>query len=102
MIENLENMLASGDDSPMLRFGLGSAYYHQGDFDRAIIHLQACIEQDSNYSAAYKVLGQSLAKAGAIEKARLTYEKGLRVSEEKGDKQTEKEIRVFLKRLERL
>ena len=100
--DNLEKMLASGNDSPMLRFGLGSAYYNQGKFDRAIVHLESCIEQNPNYSAAYKMLGRALSAAEAHEKARQTYTRGLAIAEQQGDKQTAKEISVFLKRLDKI
>ena len=38
-IKNFEAMLARGQDSGLLRFGLGSAYLGQDDPDRAIPHL---------------------------------------------------------------
>jgi len=94
-------MLASGRDDAMLRFGLGSAYYNEGKAEEAAIHLQACIEHDAGYSAAYKLLGRSLMQSGNNEEARTVFESGLPIAIQKGDKQTEKEINTFLKKLNR-
>ena len=99
--DNLEKLLASGQDSPMLRFGLGSAYFNDKQFEKAAPHLKACIEQDPDYSAAYKFLGKALMKLGDSEQAKAVFETGLPVAERKGDKQTEREILAFLKKLNR-
>ena len=56
MLESLEKMLAKGMDNPMLRFGLGKGYLDAGDAAQAATHLQRCVEQDPNYSAAWKPL----------------------------------------------
>jgi Tfp pilus assembly protein PilF len=99
--DNLEKMLASGRDSAMLRFGLGSAYFNQRQFLEAIEHLRACIEQDANYTAAYKLLGKSLMKSKQPELAQEVFERGLPVALAQGDKQTEREIKAFLAKLSR-
>jgi Tfp pilus assembly protein PilF len=98
--ENLENMLVSGRDDAMLRFGLGSAYFNDKNFADAIPHLLACIAHDKNYSAAYKFLGKALIKIGDGVQAKTVFETGLPIAVEKGDKQTEREILAFLKKLE--
>jgi Tfp pilus assembly protein PilF len=99
--EALEKMLAKGMDNALLRFGLGKAYLDAGEFARAAEHLQRCVEFDPQYSAAWKLLGQAWNKQGRPEQARTAWEQGMRVAAEKGDKQAEKEIRVFLRRLDK-
>lgn len=99
--ENLEKMLANGQDSAMLRFGLGSAYFNDKQFEQAVPHLRACIEQDPDYSAAYKFLGKALIKLGEGDEAKAILKAGLPVAIAKGDKQTEREIEAFLKKLSR-
>ena len=99
MIEKLLKMLASGRDDPMLRFGLGSALFKENRFDEAIEHLKACIAQDANYSAAYKLLGRSLMAQGRLDEAGRVFEQGLQVARAQGDKQAEKEITVFQKKM---
>lgn len=99
--EALEKMLAKGMDNALLRFGLGKGYLDAAEFARAAEHLQRCVEFDAQYSAAWKLLGQALNKQGLSAEARAAWQQGLRVAEEKGDKQAGKEISVFLKRLDK-
>ncbi|GLK60765.1 MULTISPECIES: tetratricopeptide repeat protein [Azotobacter] len=101
MLESLEKMLAQGVDSPLLRFGLGKGYLDAGDAPRAAGHLRRCVELDPNYSAAWKLLGKALQAAGDLDGARLAWELGLEVAGRRGDRQAEKEMTVFLKRLDR-
>lgn len=97
--ENLEKMLAAGRDDAMLRFGLGSAYFNNKEFENAVPHLQACIAHDAGYSAAYKLLGKALYKIGKNEEAKKVFQAGLPIAVNKGDKQTEREILAFLNKL---
>lgn len=99
LTENLENMLAAGNDSAMLRFGLGSAYFSNKQYQLAIPHLQKCIDMDDSHSAAYKLLGKAQMKLGLSEQANTTLAVGLEKSIQNGDKQTEREIQVFLNKL---
>lgn len=96
MVENLEKMLAKGRDDAMLRFGLGSAHFNEGNFPLAVSHLEACLAQDASYSAAYKLLGKAYLLVGEPGKAISTFEAGLPVAEKQGDKQSQKEMRVFM------
>lgn len=99
--EALEKMLAKGMDNALLRFGLGKGYLDAGDFARAAEHFQRCVAFDPNYSAAWKLLGQALNKQDLPTEARTAWTQGLRAAQAKGDKQAEKEIGVFLKRLDK-
>ena len=100
-LQNLEQMLASGQDNALLRFALGSAFIRHGRHEQAAQHLARAVELDPGYSAAWKLLGRALADSGALEQAREAYEKGIAVARRKGDVQAEKEMTVFLKRLQR-
>jgi predicted Zn-dependent protease len=99
MIKNFEAMLAAGQDNALLRYSLGSACLKAGDITRAVAHLAEAVRQDPNYSAAWKSYGKALAGQGDVEAAARAYETGIRVAEEKGDKQAAKEMGVFLRRL---
>ncbi len=96
MVDNLESMLATGRDDAMLRFGLGSAYFNDKDFDSAIRHLEACLEHDGGYSAAYKLLGKAHLQKGDQADAIRVFETGLPIAVSAGDKQSQKEMEVFL------
>ena len=98
-ISALKKLLEQGQDSVILRFGLGNALFKSGQAAEAIPHLKAALEFDPDYSAAWKILGKALVETGDKEEAITVYEKGLLVSDKKGDRQAVKEINVFLKRL---
>ncbi len=99
MIESFEKMLAQGKDNPLLRFSLGNEYLKAGLVDQAALHLRAAVAQDSNYSAAWKLLGKALAEAHDEAGARGAYGNGIAAANANGDKQAAKEMGVFLKRL---
>jgi Tfp pilus assembly protein PilF len=99
MIENFEKMLADGQDSALLRYGLGGEYFKQGDAAMAAEHLARAVQLDKGYSAAWKLYGKVLTELGRDAQAVAVYEKGIEAAEAKGDKQAAKEMQVFLKRL---
>jgi len=101
LIDNLEAMLARGRDDALLRYSLGGEYLKLNQFDKAAEHLRKALTHDPKYSAAWKLLGKALAEAGHKDEAIKAYEDGIKVAEEKGDKQTAKEMGVFLKRLQK-
>ncbi|WP_252272332.1 tetratricopeptide repeat protein [Pseudomonas subflava] len=100
--ESLEKLLARGVDNALLRFGLGKAYLDGNQPDAAAKHLQKCLGFDPNYSAAWKLLGQACQRREMFEEARQAWHNGLEVARKRGDKQTEKEMMVFLRRLEKV
>lgn len=100
-INNLENMLASGQDTALLRLTLGNAFIRHGKFDQAVQHLARAVELDPGYSAAWKAYGKALAELGRSDEAAATYRKGITVAHGRGDKQAAREMEVFLKRLEK-
>ena len=101
MRESLEKMLAKGVDNPLLRFGLGKAWLDEGNGAEAAVHLARCVEQDPKYSAAWKLLGKAYQLAGDLPAARKAWEKGTQAAQAHGDKQAEKEMAVFLKKLDK-
>ena len=100
-IETFESLLAEGKDTPILRFSLGSLYAKQGNLDLAIRHFGAALQQDPEYSAAWKHYAGALAEKGLTPEAARAYEDGIAVAEKKGDMQAAREMGVFLKRLRR-
>ncbi|MCM2320411.1 MAG: tetratricopeptide repeat protein [Pseudomonas sp.] len=97
----LEKLLAAGHDNALLRFGLGNAHLDTGDAAQALPHLQRCVEFDPNYSAAWKLLGKAQAMLGDNDAARTAWQQGLDAARRHGDKQAEKEMTVFLRKLDK-
>jgi Tfp pilus assembly protein PilF len=101
LIDNLQALLARGQDGALLRYSLGAEYLKQARPDQAVEHLRRALEQDPNHSAAYKLLGRALTELGQEDEARQAYEAGIRVAQDKGDIQAAKEMTVFLRRLKK-
>lgn len=101
MIERLEAMLARGEDTALLRFSLGNARLGNGEPAVAAEHLRAAVNHNSDYSAAWKQLGKALTQAGRTAEAFEAYQAGIAAAERQGDVQAGKEMRVFLKRLQK-
>lgn len=98
-IKTFEAMLESGQDSDMLRFTLGNAYFAEEKHVQAITHLREAVTINPGYSSAWKVLGRSLAAIGSLDEALDAFDQGLQIASQNGDKQVEKEITVFRKRV---
>lgn len=98
-IDALEDMLARGKDSAMLRLTLAQAYERDRDYGRAVLHLERALEQDPHYSAAWKLLGKVQLAQGQPDLARATWKRGLAVALERKDMQVVRELEVFLKKL---
>jgi len=101
MIDNLEGMLARGQDNALLRYSLGSEYLKAGDCETAVAHLAQAVAQDPQYSAAWKLYGKALAAAGRDAEALTVFDQGIAVAEAKGDIQAAKEMKVFRKRAQK-
>ena len=98
-IDTFEAMLAKGQDSEMLRYTLGNAYFNEEKFPEAVEHLSKAVELKADYSAAWKMYGRALAGAGQLEEAKAAFDQGEEVALGNGDKQAAKEINVFRKRV---
>jgi len=101
LIANLEKLLGTPRDGALLRYSLGSEYLKAGQRERGIEHLREALRRDPQYSAAWKTLGRALADAGLSDDARAAYARGIEAARAKGDRQAEKEMTVFARRLER-
>ena len=99
--QRFEALLASGKDNALLRFGLGMHYLKAGEHLRAAEHLRRAVEQDRDYSAAWKLLGKALVEGGDPRGAADAYRAGIEAAQRRGDKQAAKEMTVFLRRLEK-
>ncbi len=99
--ESLERLLTQGTDNALLRYTLGNAYLKAGDLQRALVHLKLAVEHDSAYSAGWKAYAKALAADGREDDAAAAYRRGIAVAEKHGDIQAAKEMRVFLKRLDK-
>ncbi|TLY50260.1 MAG: tetratricopeptide repeat protein [Gammaproteobacteria bacterium] len=100
-IERLRQMCGGLRDGALLRVSLANALLTQNDAPAAIEQLRAALKFDPDYSAAWKLLGKTLADTGDAPAAIEAYRNGIAAAVKRGDKQAQKEMSVFLRRLER-
>jgi tetratricopeptide (TPR) repeat protein len=101
VISSLEKLLGTPRDNALLRYSLGLEYAKAGERERAIEFLRDAVTRDRLYSAAWKALGGELAQAGRADEALEAYRQGIDAAKAKGDRQAEKEMTVFARRLEK-
>ena len=101
MISSLEKLLGTERDGALLRYSLGLEYAKAGEHARAAQYLRDAVARDPLYSAAWKALGRALHEAGLDAEALEAYRSGIEAARAKGDRQAEKEMTVFKRRLEK-
>ncbi len=101
LIANLRAQCGGPRDGALLRFSLGNALLATGDAVTAALELRQAVAFDTHYSAAWKLLGKACLalddKAGAAD----AWRHGIAAAQSRGDKQAEKEMTVFLRRVDR-
>ena len=100
-IASLEKLLGTPRDGALLRFSLGLEYSKIENTGKAIEYFRHAVARDAAYSAAWRALGKALESAGQPAEALAAYRDGIAAARKKGDKQAEKEMTVFARRIER-
>ena len=100
MISNLEKLLGTPRDGALLRYSLGLEYEKAGRLGDAATQLREAVARDPLYSAAWKALGRVLSD-DSPQDALAAFRRGIEAAREKGDRQAEKEMSVFARRVEK-
>ena len=101
LIASLRKQCGGPRDGALLRFSLGNALLGDGDPVAAVDELRHALTFDPTYSAAWKLLGKACLEANQPEAAADAWRSGIAAAAQRGDKQAEKEMTVFLRRLEK-
>lgn len=99
LIAGLRAQCGGPRDGALLRFSLGNALLGEGQAGAAIEELRRALAFDPGYSAAWKVLGKACLAQDDREGAADAWRQGIAAAAQRGDKQAEKEMAVFLRRL---
>ena len=83
----------------MLRLTLARLLAQENERSAAIAHLESAVAQDPAYTAAWKELGRLHHADGRTRAALSAWRRGIEVAQANGDKQAEKEMTVFVRRL---
>ena len=100
-IDALRAQLGGPRDGALLRYSLGAALLDAGHAAEAATHLRAALHFRPEYSAAWKLLGKASLAGGDADAAAEAWRQGIVAADATGDIQAAREMRVFLKRLER-
>jgi Tfp pilus assembly protein PilF len=98
---NLEKLLGTPRDGALLRYSLGMEYLKIENAGRAAEYLRQAVAMDPGYSAAWRALGKALEAAAQPAAALEAYRSGIAAAQKKGDRQAEKEMTVFARRIEK-
>jgi Tfp pilus assembly protein PilF len=100
-VESLEKLLGTPRDGALLRFSLGMAFLKADNAAKAADYLRDAVAKDPGYSAAWRALGKALEAAAQPAAALEAYRSGIAAAQKKGDKQAQKEMTVFARRIEK-
>jgi Tfp pilus assembly protein PilF len=101
LIAGLRKQCGGPRDGALLRFSLGNALLGEGDALAAVDELRRALTFDPTYSAAWKLLGKACLEVNQPEAAADAWRSGIAAAAQRGDKQAEKEMTVFLRRLKK-
>ena len=101
LVANLEKLLGTPRDGALLRYSLGIEYLKIEDAAKAAQYLREAVARDPGHSAAWRALGKALEATGRPAEALEAYRSGIAAAEKKGDKQAQKEMTVFARRIEK-
>jgi len=97
--EILEKLIENGRDSYEARLAAGQARLKNGDLEKAIAHFRKATALAPEHTMAWQELGKAMEANGDFEVAGEAWERGISAARANGDKQAEKVMGVWLKRL---
>ena len=100
LIASLRAQCGGPRDGALLRFSLGQALLGEGEPAAAVEELRRALDFDPAYSAAWKLLGKACLAIEDRAGAAAAWRQGIAVADARGDKQAQKEMSVFLRRLD--
>jgi uncharacterized protein HemY len=83
-IEIFEQMAQSAPQDVMVWYGLASEYTKLEDWAKASEALRRVVEINSDYTAAYQMLGTALNNQGEREEARRVWQEGIKAADRTG------------------
>jgi predicted Zn-dependent protease len=100
-IEALKQLIGTHRDSALLRISIATALVGEDRASEAEEQLTEAARMDPHYTAAWKQLGKVRLLLDDTGGARKAWWSGIEAARANGDKQAEKEMTVFLRRLDK-
>lgn len=98
-IEQLKSFLNETPDDTFLNYALAIEYVAKGQDELALQIFLMLEEKHPNYFATYYHLGKLYERLDDDDKAELTYEKGMKITKELGEKHAYGELRGVFEEL---
>lgn len=98
-IDTLAELIGTPRDSAMLRLTLARLLTGAGRTTEAEEQLVAAVSMDGAYAAAWKELGRLRLQRDDQDGAAAAWQQGIAAARQRGDKQAEREMTVFLRRV---
>jgi Tfp pilus assembly protein PilF len=95
-ITTLQTFLEKDPNDSFTRYALALEFLNGNELREAIRELESILNNDEEYIATYYQLAKAYVSIGEKEKAKSIYEKGITLTESKGDSHTNQELREAL------
>lgn len=100
-IDALTKLIGTDRDSALLRMSIATALTGEDKHAEAAEQLAEATRMEPSYTAAWKALGKTRLALDDGDGAREAWQSGIEAARGNGDKQAEREISVFLRRLDK-
>ena len=95
----LTSLLSQDPNNALARYGLAMEYSNAGDSDRALREFATLLSSNPDYTAAYFMAAQTLAKAARTEQAKEMLVEGIATAKRTGDSHAMSEMQAMLDQL---
>ena len=95
-IDQLKEMLKNEPEDSFLNYALALEYAKAGDQKKAIELIEALLSRNKNYLGAYYQLGSLYEQITDIQRAVITYEKGIIIAQQQQNRKTLGELKQAL------
>ena len=97
----LQEILAQNPNDAFARYGLAMEYANNGDSDTALSEFARLIQANPDYTPAYQMSAQTLAKAGRVEEALERLHSGIAAANRTGNQHALAEMEALREDLSR-
>ena len=98
-IAMLTEILAANPEDSFARYGLAQEYSNSGQIDRAVEEFNTLIAKNPDYTPAYFMAAQALAKASRIDEAKRMLADGVSSARRTGNVHAQSEMTAMLEEL---
>ena len=98
-IAMLSEILTANPEDSFARYGLAQEYSNAGQIDQALQEFETLIEKNPDYTPAYFMAAQALAKASRVDEAKRMLVDGISSARRTGNTHAQSEMTTMLEEL---